>query len=67
VGFEAAAIEPESKWLYLAVTHQGPLSGWQETSENPGKPTGSAQVLCHTQGLVWEFGGTGCCAADTAA
>src|SRR5262249_8227699 len=39
VEFEAeAAIELGSKWLCLAVTHQRSLSGWQETSENPGKP-----------------------------
>src|SRR5262249_3072718 len=56
VEFEAeAAIELGSKWLCLAVTHQRSLSGWQETSENPGNPGGFAQVLCHTQGFIWEI------------
>jgi hypothetical protein len=52
---EEAAIELGSKWLCLAVTHQRYLSGWQETSENPGKPGGLAQVLCHTQGFICEI------------
>jgi hypothetical protein len=65
VEFEAeAAIELGSKWLRLAVTHQRSLSGWQETSENPGKPGGIAQVLCHTQGFILGNPGLGVARRD---
>ena len=56
VEFEAeAAVELGSEWLGLAVTHRESLSGRQETSENPGKPGSFAQVLCQTQGFIWEI------------
>jgi hypothetical protein len=56
VEFEAkAAVELRSERVGLVVTHQKSLSGRQKTSENPGKAGRFAQVLCHTQGFIWEF------------
>ncbi len=48
-------VELGPKWLGLAVTRREPLSGGQETSENPEELEILAQVLRQNQAFTLEI------------